>query len=480
MAVLTRDPAPDSNRDCHVGGAPAAHALPPIVHIDFVDSTDRPRAHPADVFDLRVGHVARAVTPTRVIDTCPRGSRRSLEAQSVAKRARDVQVDVGPGVPGDGDLHEAGPVPAAIVDDSIAIVVEGVAPLFDGIRAIARDLLGRRNRDDRYQRGRLDDARRFVGVGNLASSLARRSVGASAGAGEQQHQTGDRYSSRHPAGTIAEVAYNAGAMMEALTQAKEAVADRTGKVDVAMVLGSGLGDYVNGLEDATKIPYGEIPHMPLSGVQGHAGNLVTGRKAGKRVVAMQGRAHLYEGNSPKEVAFGVRLMAILGADTLIVTNAAGGIGSGLEPGALMAITDQLNLTGVSSLVGPNDAQQGPRFLDMSAAFDPALIDVASAVATEQGFSLERGIYAGLLGPSYETPAEVRMLRTLGADAVGMSTVLEVLAARHMGLRVLGISCISNLAAGISPTPLSHEEVQETASRARPRFEALLSGVLESM
>ncbi|MBW1760540.1 MAG: purine-nucleoside phosphorylase [Deltaproteobacteria bacterium] len=268
--------------------------------------------------------------------------------------------------------------------------------------------------------------------------------------------------------------------MEALNQAKEAIADRTGKVDVAMVLGSGLGDYANSLEGAHAIPYGEIPHMPLSSVPGHAGNLVTGRKAGKRIIAMQGRAHLYEGNSPGEVVFGVRLMAMLGAEILIVTNAAGGISPELEAGDLMAITDQLNLTGSSSLVGPNDEQLGPRFLDMTTAFDPSLIETASSVAAALGFELERGVYAGLLGPAYETPAEVRMLGTLGADAVGMSTVLEVLAARHMGLRVLGISCISNLAAGISKSPLSHEEVTETAGRVRSRFESLLSGVLESM
>jgi purine-nucleoside phosphorylase len=269
-------------------------------------------------------------------------------------------------------------------------------------------------------------------------------------------------------------------MMEALEQAKSAIASRTGKADVALVLGSGLGDYANSLEDARAIPYAEIPHMPLSGVLGHAGNLVTGGRAGKRVVAMQGRAHLYEGNSPSKVVFGVRLMGLLGAETLIVTNAAGGIAPDLEAGDLMAIRDQLNLTGTSSLVGPNDERQGPRFLDMSAAFDPELIEIASGSATGLGFELRRGVYAGLLGPAYETPAEVRMLRTLGADAVGMSTVLEVLAARHMGLRVLGISCISNLAAGISEVPLSHQEVTETAGRVRPRFEALLSSVLESI
>ena len=268
--------------------------------------------------------------------------------------------------------------------------------------------------------------------------------------------------------------------MEALEQAKSAIASRTGKADIALVLGSGLGDYANGLEGARAIPYAEIPHMPLSGVLGHAGNLVSGGRAGKRIVAMQGRAHLYEGNSPSQVVFGVRLMGLLGAETLIVTNAAGGIAQDLEAGDLMAIHDQLNLTGTSSLVGPNDERRGPRFLDMSAAYDPDLIEIASGVATGLGFELRSGVYAGLLGPAYETPAEVRMLRTLGADAVGMSTVLEVLAARHMGLRVLGISCISNLAAGISDLPLSHTEVTETAARVRPRFEALLSSVLESL
>jgi purine-nucleoside phosphorylase len=269
-------------------------------------------------------------------------------------------------------------------------------------------------------------------------------------------------------------------MMEALDQAKEAIADQTGKIDVAMVLGSGLGDYANTLEAAHAIPYGEIPHMPLSSVSGHAGNLITGTKAGKRIAAMQGRVHLYEGNSPDEVVFGVRLMGVLGAQTLIVTNAAGGISPALEAGDLMAITDQLNLTGTSSLIGANDERSGPRFLDMTAAFDPRLIETASRVAVELGFELKRGVYAGLLGPAYETPAEVRMLGTLGADAVGMSTVLEVLAARHMGLRVLGISCISNLAAGISKGPLSHAEVQGTAGRVQAVFESLLSGVLEAM
>jgi len=269
-------------------------------------------------------------------------------------------------------------------------------------------------------------------------------------------------------------------MMGALDQAKNAVADRTGTVDIAMVLGSGLGEYANTFEDARAIPYGEIPHMPPSSVPGHAGKLVTGEKAGKRIAAMQGRTHLYEGHGPHEVVFGVRLMAALGARTLIVTNAAGGISPELEAGDLMAITDQINLTGTSSLIGPNDDRLGPRFLDMTLAFDPHLVEAASKVAARLGFELKRGIYAGLLGPAYETPAEVRMLGKLGADAVGMSTVLEVLAARHMGLGVVGISCISNLAAGLSSAPLSHEEVQETTRRVQSRFASLLSGLLESM
>lgn len=276
------------------------------------------------------------------------------------------------------------------------------------------------------------------------------------------------------------MAYNAAAMMDALLEAKNAVGDRTGQLDVALVLGSGLGAFADGLDGARPIPYEKIPHMPTSGVSGHAGNLVVGKKGGRRVAAMQGRPHLYEGWSPQEVVFGVRLMALLGARTLIITNAAGGIAPGLAPGDLMAIADQLNLTGTSSLLGPNDERLGERFVDMTAAYDRDLIETANGVARTLGFELRQGVYAGLLGPAYETPAEVRMLRTLGADAVGMSTVLEVLAARHLGMRVLGISCISNLAAGISDGPLSHAEVEDTAARVQSRFESLLTGILESI
>ena len=270
-------------------------------------------------------------------------------------------------------------------------------------------------------------------------------------------------------------------MTEELDQAKAAIRSLSAlQPEVALILGSGLGAYAQSLTDRRAIPYAEIPHMPLSGVAGHQGNLVMGRQGGKAVVAMQGRAHLYEGYTAKEVVFGLRLMAWLGAETVIVTNAAGGIAPELEVGDLMAITDQLNLTGTSSLLGPNDERLGPRFVDMTQAYDPSLIVTASEVAEGQGLTLRRGVYAGLLGPAYETPAEIRMLRALGADAVGMSTVLEVLAARHVGCRVLGISCISNLAAGMSEQPLSHDDVHETARRVQPRFEALLSGILKSL
>lgn len=264
--------------------------------------------------------------------------------------------------------------------------------------------------------------------------------------------------------------------------AVEDVRSRTDRApQVALVLGSGLGSYADTLEDRVVVPFGEIRNMPVSKVEGHAGNLVIGRVGdGVEVVAMQGRVHLYEGHPAADIVFGVRLMNRLGADTLLITNAAGGCGDGLEAGDLMLITDHLNLTGQSCLTGPNEHGLGPRFPDMSQAYDPALGAIASAVAEAQGFALKRGVYAGLLGPSYETPAEVRMAKTLGADAVGMSTVLEVIAARHMGMRVLGISCITNLAAGISDQPLSHEEVTETATRVRDRFVGLVSGSLDRM
>jgi len=264
----------------------------------------------------------------------------------------------------------------------------------------------------------------------------------------------------------------------ALAAAAKVIEERGGpRPRVALVLGSGLGAWADDIEDAVRIPYEDIPGIPSSKVKGHAGRLVLGTAAGVPVVAMQGRVHLYEGHSPEDIVFGTRLMLTLGADTLLITNAAGGIDPAFSPGDLMVIEDHLNLTGDNCLRGENDDALGPRFPDMTQAYSRELMSLADEVAKAEGYALKRGVYAGLLGPTYETPAEIRMLQTLGANAVGMSTVLEVIAARHMGARVLGVSCITNLAAGISETELSHDEVKETAERVRDRFVGLLSGVL---
>lgn len=249
---------------------------------------------------------------------------------------------------------------------------------------------------------------------------------------------------------------------------------------VALVLGSGLGAFADTLSDIVRVPYAQLEGMPRSAVPGHAGNFVLGRSAAHEIIAMQGRVHMYEGYSAEEVVMGVRLMVALGARTLIVTNAAGGIRVGPNSGRLMLIEDHLNLTGHNCLVGPNDARLGARFPDMSDAYDPELRALASQVAARLGVALESGVYAGLLGPNYETPAEIRMLATLGAHAVGMSTVQEVIAARHMGARVLGISCITNLAAGLSPHKLSHAEVEATALAMRAEFSRLLTGVIAEL
>jgi purine-nucleoside phosphorylase len=250
--------------------------------------------------------------------------------------------------------------------------------------------------------------------------------------------------------------------------------------EVALVLGSGLGALGDRIENAISVAYDELPGMPTSAVVGHAGRFLSGILAGRRVIAMQGRVHLYEGYNADEVVFGVRLMLRLGARTLIVSNAAGGIRANLQPGSLMLIEDHLNLTGHNCLRGPNDPALGVRFPDMSAAYDPELIACAQRVATHNGLPVTRGVYAGLLGPNYETPAEIRMLRSMGADAVGMSTVLEVIAARHMGARVLGLSCVTNLAAGLSAHPLDHAEVEQTAEASRAQFSRLVEGVLTEL
>jgi purine-nucleoside phosphorylase len=263
--------------------------------------------------------------------------------------------------------------------------------------------------------------------------------------------------------------------------AAAAVSKRIGAPpDVAIVLGSGLGDFAAALREPLTIPYTEIPHWPASAVVGHAGTLVAGWLGGKRVAALSGRAHYYEGHDMRRVTFAVRAIAALGVRTLILTNAAGGINLAFEPGTLMVMDDHINLMGTNPLVGPNDERFGPRFPDMSEVYARRLRDVADAVAREQGSPLVHGVYAALHGPSYETPAEIRYLRAIGADAVGMSTAPEAIVARHMGMEVLGISCITNMAAGVLPQPLVHDEVMETARRVRTRFARLLEGIVERL
>lgn len=244
---------------------------------------------------------------------------------------------------------------------------------------------------------------------------------------------------------------------------------------VGLVLGSGLGAFADSLDHLQKLPYQELPHMPSSAVVGHAGNLCFGVARGVPVVCMQGRVHLYEGHHVSAVVHGVRTMARLGVSTVLLTNAAGGLEPTWDPGDLMLVTDHLNLTGTNPLCGPNDDALGTRFPDMSAAYDRELQEGLRGVAREAKIALREGVYAQLLGPSYETPAEVRMVRSFGAQAVGMSTVVEVIALRHMGVRVGALSCITNAAAGIAQHPLSHQEVEETARRKRPQLLELLGG-----
>lgn len=272
-----------------------------------------------------------------------------------------------------------------------------------------------------------------------------------------------------------------GSQLERLELAAADVRRHTDRVPkVALVLGSGLGAWADSIQDQVVIPFSEIGGMASSGVEGHAGNLVLGTAEGVSVVTMQGRVHLYEGHSPDDVVFGLRLMIHLGAQTVIITNAAGGIGDHLDVGDLMLIEDQLNLTGTSPLLGANEQKLGPRFVDMTTPFDAELRHLATEGARALGFELKGGVYTGVLGPSYETPAEIRMYRTLGGDAVGMSTVLEVIAARHMGARVLGISCITNKASGLGHEVLDHADVQAVAAQVRERFVSLLGAVLRRL
>lgn len=249
---------------------------------------------------------------------------------------------------------------------------------------------------------------------------------------------------------------------------------------IALILGSGLGAFANEFESATAVPYDEIPGFAVSTAEGHAGQLVIGKVDQVPVIAMQGRVHYYEGYSLEQVTFPIRVFNLLGVKTLVLTNAAGGIDAELSQGALMIISDHLNLMGDNPLLGPNDERFGPRFPDMTEVYSRELQEHVVDVARELGIEVRRGIYAALAGPSYETPAEIHMLRTFGADAVGMSTVPEAIVARHMGIKVLGVSCITNLAAGISDEPINHEEVIETGHRVRETFAQLLRRVIVSM
>jgi purine-nucleoside phosphorylase len=270
-------------------------------------------------------------------------------------------------------------------------------------------------------------------------------------------------------------------VLEDIDAAAAFVRNRLGDVpDVALILGSGLGTFATTLIDAVSVPYGDIPHWPGTSVVGHAGLLVSGHVGDRRVLALSGRAHAYEGHSLRTVTFATRVLARLGVQTLIVTNAAGGINTRFGVGALMVMDDHINLMGANPLIGPNDDRLGPRFPDMSAVYSPRLRALADEAARAIGLRIEHGVYLAVTGPSYETPAEIRAFRVLGADAVGMSTVPEAIVARHMGLEVLGVSCISNMAAGMQETPLSADEVLETTTRVQGDFIRLLEAVVERL
>ncbi|MCT8138795.1 purine-nucleoside phosphorylase [Anaerobacillus sp. CMMVII] len=252
------------------------------------------------------------------------------------------------------------------------------------------------------------------------------------------------------------------------------------KPEIGLILGSGLGILANEIENPIEIPYDEIPGFPVSTVEGHAGQLVIGTLEGKQVIAMQGRFHYYEGYSLERVTFPVRVMKELGVKSVIVTNAAGGINETFTPGDLMIITDHINNFGDNPLIGPNDPAQGVRFPDMSTAYSKTLVKLAKQVAMSLDIVIKEGVYVGNTGPSYETPAEIKMLRTLGGDAVGMSTVPEVIVAKHSGLEVLGISCISNMAAGILDQPLTHDEVIETTEMVKANFLSFVKEIVKEM
>ena len=270
---------------------------------------------------------------------------------------------------------------------------------------------------------------------------------------------------------IYEQASEAAAFISARTQSKPSV---------AVVLGSGLGAFASALEEAVAIPFGEIPHFPRSTVPGHSGRLLIGALSGTLVAVMQGRVHAYEGYSSAEVTFPIRVLNRFGVRGIVLTNAAGGIRASYSQGDLVLISDHINFTGHNPVAGPNEERFGPRFFDMTEAYSRRLRQLARVAANEEGQTLQEGTYLSLLGPSFETPAEIRAFRTWGADLVGMSTVQETIVARHMGMEVLGISCVTNMAAGIQGEPLSHEEVMETGRRVEARLAGLLTKLLPEM
>lgn len=270
-------------------------------------------------------------------------------------------------------------------------------------------------------------------------------------------------------------------MTGSLDEAARAISQRTAlRPTVGVVLGSGLGGFADALEDAAEIPYAEIPGWPAATAVGHAGTLVLGTFGGAPVAVMRGRAHLYEGLPPEKVVFGVRVLGRLGIGTLVLTNAVGGIRDDFEPGRLVLVSDHLNLQGSSPLVGPNDEALGPRFPDMSDAYDPGLRAAALEAAARVGLTLPEGVYAGWLGPAFETPAEIRMIRTLGGDLVGMSLVPEVLAARHMGIRCLALSLVTNRASGLQEGAIDHEAVLAVGARAQDDLTALLRELVPTL
>lgn len=248
----------------------------------------------------------------------------------------------------------------------------------------------------------------------------------------------------------------------------------------ALILGSGLGVLAEEVQDSVSIPYADIPHFPVSTAPGHAGVFTAGTLEGQEVIVMGGRFHFYEGYDMETIAFPIRVMKTLGVETLILTNAAGGVNEQYKPGDLMIITDHLNMVGQNPLRGPNDEQLGLRFPDLSTLYNPELSSILESTARENGIEYRKGVYAWTSGPSFETPAEIRMLRTMGADAVGMSTVPEAITAHHCGIRVAGVSCISNMAAGVLDQPITQEEVFEVAALVRDRFSTLIRQTLSKM